>query len=270
MTLPVQRYSPNAGLYVDRTGQTTSITGSMELSGPTASAARAVTIQNSINQTWTANFPDGYSVTCNIRVTYLAPGTSASSVTQIIARAMSGPSNVFLGTMTLNSNHATAFTWTAAHEFGHIIGLGDRYSESIMSTLRGRFGGVRANVVEPGYENNIMGVHQGVLESRNLRDSAVENDPSSWWINDDDHVRDWISAHTQAEVGALSAADKLSMIRTLMGYYISDADVDAIVAICASVTTRDQAEVIRNGIDLADFSGHGQRMRVRIAFDNMP
>jgi len=38
--------------------------------------------------------------------------------------------------------------WTAAHEVGHLLGLSDQYSDT---------GGPRA-----GYENNIMGIRDGV------------------------------------------------------------------------------------------------------------
>jgi hypothetical protein len=273
MVLPVQRYSPCAGITVDRTDQSVRITGSMQMYGPMANAARATSVQNTINTTWTTTFPDGHSVSCNITVTYRGPESSAANVTQIYVANISGPSHVsHIGatSMTLNASGTAAFTWVAAHEFGHIIGLQDRYSESIISRIRGRFGGVRSNTIQPGYTGNIMGQHGGTLSSQNLRDLASENEPSSWWFNDDNHVRDWVNAHSRAEIRALSTDSKLRMIRTLMGGWISDADVNAIVAIAASVNSRTEANVIRGGINLTDFQGLGQRMRVRIAFDNMP
>jgi hypothetical protein len=86
---------------------------------------------------WTKSFPDGYSVTCNVSVRYRDPGTGAGNATQIEAVVISGPSHVtnlpaFDRSMTLNAGESDAFTWTPTHEFGHIIGLQDRYSESIM------------------------------------------------------------------------------------------------------------------------------------------
>jgi hypothetical protein len=85
---------------------------------------------------------------------------------------------LFSRSMTLNANERDAFTWTAAHEFGHIIGLGDKYSEPILSKIRAIWGGARINTVQPGYANNIMAVDGGVLTSQNLADLAAENEPS--------------------------------------------------------------------------------------------
>jgi hypothetical protein len=54
---------------------------------------------------------------------------------------MLGPSDVVTvltgrRKMTLNATESDAFTWTPAHEFGHVLGLQDRCSESIMSKIR--------------------------------------------------------------------------------------------------------------------------------------
>lgn len=268
---PVGRFSPAPGLHVDRTERAVSIAGAMELYGADASAERAASIQNAINSTWTRTFPDGYSIACNITVTYRAAGTSAGTATQIEAARISGPSHVtWLGTrsMTLNANESDAFTWTAAHEFGHIIGLDDRYSESIMSRLGGS--ATRTATTHAGYERNLMAVSGGVLEAQNVRDVAEENEPSSYWINDDDRVRDWVNAHSIADIGQLSTPNKLRAIRTLMGGWISDADVAAIARICRGVKTSAEANAIRGGIDLLELSSIGQRTAVRVAFAGMP
>lgn len=272
--LPVARFSPAPGLILERTEKSVTISGKMELYGPEANAARAASIQNSINTTWTHTFPDGYSVTCNITVTYRGPGSTAGSATQIEADKLAGPSHVSPGlggrTMTLNANEATAFTWTSAHEFGHIIGLNDHYSESIISKVKGRLGGKRTTTIQSGYGGNIMAVSGGALESKNIRDIAEENEPSPYWINDDDQVRDWITGHSPSAIGKLSTPNKLKAIKTLMGGWISDADVTAIARICSSVTTKTEADAIRDGVDLLDFSSLGQRTRVRVAFVQMP
>lgn len=227
--LPVGRFSPAPGLFVDRTEKSVTITGAMELYGAEANAARAQSIQHTINTAWTQDFTDGYSVSCNITVRYRGAGTSAGNATQIEAVKMSGPSHTtsemlvavgFDRSMTLNANSPDAFDWTPAHEFGHIIGLDDRYSEGIMSRIRGRFGGTRATTVDPRYQSNLMAVHRGVLESQNVADVATENEPSPNWINDDDQVRDWVNAHSLPDIGRLSPANKLKAIKTLMGGWI--------------------------------------------------
>ena len=271
---PVGRFYPAPGIVVDRTEKSVTIGGAMELYGPEANEARAFSIQKSINAVWTTSFSDGYSVTCNITVTYRAPGSSEGNATQINAEKISGPSNVkrdWSGDryMTLNANETEAFTWTPAHEFGHIIGLQDRYSEGIMSKIKGRFGGTRTTTVHPLYEKNLMAVDSGVLESRNLEDLGVENEPSPYWMNADDQVRDWVNAHSTLEIGKISTANKLKAIKILMGGWISDADVTAISKICSSVNTKSEADAIRAGVNLLDFTSIGQRTAVRVAFANM-
>ncbi|HXU81419.1 MAG TPA: hypothetical protein VN914_08475, partial [Polyangia bacterium] len=168
--------------------------------GPEASPARASSIEQSINTTWTAKFPDGYTVTCQVSVKYRAFGVGRGQATQIEALKIAGPSHVAPGlrgrTMTLNATEPDAFTWTPAHEFGHILGMQDRYSESIMSNIKGRFGGARRCETNKGYAGNLMAEVGGVLASKNLADLAAENAPSPYWINDDDQVAAWVSTHS--------------------------------------------------------------------------
>lgn len=270
----IARFSPSTGIVVDRTGGSTSITGALELYGDEATVARAATIESSINSTWTQSFSDGYSVSCRITVRLRGPGSSAGNATQVEAAKIAGPSNVspnLLGgkSMTLNANESDAFTWTAAHEFGHIIGLDDRYSEGIISKIKGKFGGSRTTSIQTGYGGNIMGVHYGVLESKNLANLEGENSPNPYW-DDDDQVRDWIDAHTVGEIAKLSTATKLDAFRTLMSGWISDEDVDAMKKICRSETTAVEANRIRAAVNVLDFSSLGQRTAIRVAFANMP
>lgn len=276
MTLPIGRFSPAPGIWVDRTDRSIRITGTMETYGAEANIARTRTIQQSINSTWTSRFPDGYSIACNVTVTYRGTGASASSnKAQIEILNMAGPSNVsnlpFNGNkMTLNATSQDVFTWVVAHEFGHVIGLDDRYSESIFSSIGGRFGCTRTNTVHPGYAGNMMAVHNGTLSSQNVADIASENDPSPYWINDDDHVRNWVRSHPTADITSLSTAHKLAAIRVLMSGWISSDDMGAIRKICQSVRDRNQANLIRNRIDLLTFTSLGQRMEMRIILTQMP
>lgn len=88
----------------------------MELYGPEATAARAASIQHSINDTWNRTFDDGYSISCNVTVKYRGPESSAGNATQIEALKTSGPSHVFRmpgvdPSMTLNANEPNVFTW---------------------------------------------------------------------------------------------------------------------------------------------------------------
>lgn len=270
----ISRFSPAAGLWIDRTGGAVNISGTMEMYGAEASEERAKTVQDSINNTWTRDFPDGFIVRTNITVTFRGSGSSGGSATQIEACKMDGPSAVRPAwggrKMTLNANKTDAFTWTAAHEFGHIIGLDDRYEEGIVSGVKGTFGGERTATVKSGYDGNIMAVDKGVLESKNVSDIAAENNPSSWWVNDDDHVRDWVNSHGDPDISRLSTAVKLQSINTLMSGWISDDDMKAIIKIIANVRDKAEADAIRKGVDPLDFTSISQRTQFRVAASRMP
>jgi hypothetical protein len=272
--VPVGTFNPSPGLFIDRTEKSVVIGGLMELSGAEATVARASAIQQSINLIWTQTFSDGSSVRCNVTVRYRGPGSKAGNVTQIQAAKIAGPSHVtpglFSRSMTLNANEQGAFTWTPAHEFGHIIGLQDRYSEPIMSKIRSIWGGARINTVQPGYANNIMAVDGGVLTSQNLADLAAENEPSPFWVNDDDQVRAWVGSHSSADIARLSGASKLRAIQALQGGSASAEDMAAIRKICGSVRNRSEAEAIRAGVDLRAFTDIGQRTTMRVILVQMP
>jgi hypothetical protein len=272
--LPVGRFYPAPGLSVDRTENLVSITGRMELYGPEATVARAASIQQVINSTWTTKFGDGYSVTCQVNVKYRPFGVGRGNATQIEAAKIVGFSHVSPGlrgrTMTLNANEPDAFSWTPAHEFGHILGMKDRYSESIMSRIRGSFGGARSATTQSGYQGNLMAERGGALASKNVADLASENAPSPYWINDDDEVSAWVNAHPLTDIRNLSTNNKMRAIWTLLGGWISDDDMTAIRKICGSVTTRMEADVIRKGVDPLVFSDIGQRTRFRVIIGQLP
>jgi hypothetical protein len=272
--LPVGRFSPSPGLIVDRTGTSVVVSGLMELYGSEANASRATMIQQAINTTWTRTFEDGYSITCGIAVRYRAPGSRPAEATQIEAAKTLAPSKVSRGlhgyVMTLDANEQDAFTWAPAHEFGHILGLKDRYSESIMGRVRGAFGGSRTTTPRQGYAGNLMAETGGTLSAQNVADVAAENAPSPYWIHDDDQVAAWISAHSTAEIGKLSTADKLRAIRTLQGGWVSAQDLAAIERICSSVRSRTEGEAIRRGVDILEFSDLGQRTQMRVFLAKMP
>lgn len=272
MPLPFGRFVPVTGLTVDRTGNNVAIGGAMQCYGSEATAARCVTIQNTINSVWTATFPDGCSSVCQVLIMYRPPGVPSFGIAEIEIKSMSGPSNVNTSTrkMELNSTSPDVYTWVAAHEFGHVLGLDDRYSEPLISKIRGSWGGQRTNEIQPGYEGNLMGAHNGAISSQNIRDLATETSPSSWSTADDDHIRDWVSAHSLSEIGAQPVDAKISAINTLMGGWISDADVAAILKILQSVSNVSEANVIRSRIDTLGFSSIGQRTRVRVGMAGMP
>jgi hypothetical protein len=271
--LPFGKYAPADGIWVDRTENSFNITGNMELYGDEATAARATQIQNCINSTWTKTFDDGFQVSCSVFVRLKGSGGSGPAV-KIEAKKMSGPSHVnrlpgMNCEMTLNANEINTFTWTPGHEFGHVLGLKDRYSESMWSKVKGRFGGDRTAPVDPGYEGNLMGADEGKTAKQNVIDLRAENEPSPYWMNDDDQIRDWVSAHSTAEISKLSPEIKIRAIKTLMSGWISDDDLIAMEKICLSVTTKSESEKIQRSVNLLDFTSIGQRSDMRVIFSKM-
>jgi len=272
--LPVGRFVPSPGITVDRTGTAVMIFGKMELSGPEATVLRASSVEQSINAMWTRTFKDGFEISCRMKVTYRGPGTAAGACTQITAEKTAGPSHVRPAlhgrAMILNANESDAFTWTPAHEFGHILGMKDRYSESIVSKTKSLWGGQRTNTVQPGYDTNLMAVVNGTLESKNVADIIAENEPSAYWTNDDDYVVSWINTHSAAEIARLSTPEKLRAIWILQGGWISGADLQAMGKICETVKTTNEAAAMRRGINPLIFSDIGQRTTMRVFLSKMP
>ncbi|HEX5168485.1 MAG TPA: DUF4157 domain-containing protein [Cyclobacteriaceae bacterium] len=170
-------YNPGPGIAITLSGNAFVINANMEVYGPGATAAIASQMQSTISRVWNASFSNGYSVTSNISIT--ARGATAdSSRTGIYVLNAEGMTRVMPSYWVVGSNEVRYFVgspdtdinWTPAHEFGHLIGLPDHYSESILSRVGGLFGGTRTTTVDTGWEGNIMGSHGGVLESKNLEE----------------------------------------------------------------------------------------------------
>jgi hypothetical protein len=171
---------PGININVSRPGKRADVQAKLQVHGAAADAAQANTIQNTISSNWNGSFPDGYAIATNVDVGYRADTTNADDGATQIELVHSGegdPSyttrNWLFGSrhMSLNLDYGgNALTWTAAHEFGHLLGLKDHYSESFRSKVASLFGGPRKNEVEAGFEQNIMAVNNGTLESRNVQE----------------------------------------------------------------------------------------------------
>lgn len=270
IALTHSRRSPAKGVFVDQTDKDIRITGKLEIYGPEATAARAVTIQNTINSLWTGTFTDGARITCNVTVTYRAPGTRKGHAGQIEVRMMKGASNYspVFKEINLDAGDSNAFTWVVAHEFGHMIGLDDRYNEKLASKIKGSFGGTRTTTIQPGYENNMMGTDNGKLEKQNVLDLIRENKPS--WVKRDDRVRDWVHARKTAEIRHVSTSNKIAMIGVLTKGWISRRDLMAVIKIIESVEAAAEAAKIRAAVKQSDFGFLFQWRKVKAALDGMP
>ena len=51
-----------------------------------------------------------------------------------------------------------------------MLGLDDHYDESTWSKIRDTFGYSRTTTIQPGWAGNIMAVHRGTLQKRNLQE----------------------------------------------------------------------------------------------------
>ena len=167
------------GISVSWNGNSMHIIAHMEASGPAATPEIAQTIQDAINRVWNQSFADGYSVTCSADVTYRAADVAEDSgKTQINVVNEPGTTHVrhawLVGAryMTFNLyDSSESMDWTPAHEFGHLIGLRDHYSEGIGSKLGGRlFGWERHTDADEGWSGNIMAESGGLLESKNIQE----------------------------------------------------------------------------------------------------
>lgn len=171
---------PGISVNVSRSGKRAEVNARLQVYGTEADAAKAGTIQNTISSNWNGSFPDGYQVITNVGVTHRAQDHGEESdATQVeLVHAGAGrPSHVdrhwVVGAqhVRLNLDNSYTLSWSAAHEFGHLLNLSDHYSESFWSQVSSLFGGERSPTTpEAGYDNNIMGVNGGRLESRNAQD----------------------------------------------------------------------------------------------------
>jgi hypothetical protein len=268
--LTVGSYSPSPGIHVDRTGDSVRVSARLELYGDDASPEKAKEIEDKIRAAWNGRFGDGTTIATGVQVDYRQPGAPASpDATGIEMTRTTGPSHVngFTNEMTLNTNERDV-TNAAPHEFGHQIGLRDRYQESIVSKVSGMFGGDREASPEPGYQGNIMS-DLGPVQGKNVRDLADENIPTVF--SNDDQVRDWVSRSDAAEVATVATATKVRMVNSLMDGWISNDDVSAIESICRTARAGDQAEAVRAAVSarLGEMWGSEQRTRLQATLDGM-
>jgi hypothetical protein len=265
----VGTFFPMEGLTVSVTGQKVVISGTLLVEGAEATPANLSAGQATINSYWTKSFPDGFAVTCNVA---LVPKGSGSGATIVMAKAdKDSHVNMATETMHLNMNESNALTWTIAHEFGHMLGMKDRYSETVWSRIKFLVGAQRDGTkADPGYEGNVMADVSGQTESKNVKDLTEENKPG--YFRDDDDVRAWAAAHPPAEIGALSAESLNRMIDRLMAGWISAADVDAMIRILDSVTDPAKSQAVKSHVEsqLLDMTSIGQRTQIRVALSRMP
>jgi hypothetical protein len=175
------------------------------------------------------------------------------------------------GSVHLNTGKPNAVD-AAAHEFGHQMGLDDRYSEPFLSNIGDTLVGMQRWGIKDhaGYEDNIMAHGNALASGQNVRDLARENAPTA--LSTDDQVRDWVSRSNAADMVVVATATKVRMVDSLMDGWISDQDVAALESICATARPGDQADAVRAAVEsrIGSMWGSAQKARLQAAIDAMP
>jgi hypothetical protein len=164
------------GITMTWSGNSIVLSANLEVSGAAATATIASQIRQTIENIWNATFDDSYRVSCSVNMRFRTGGTEDSNRSQIFVTNDQSATNVnSLSTlyncyMNYHLNTTSVISWTPAHEFGHMMGLKDHYDEGTWSRIRDICGYSRTTAIQPGWNGNIMAVHLGVLEKRNLQE----------------------------------------------------------------------------------------------------
>ncbi|WP_162898942.1 hypothetical protein [Ralstonia solanacearum] len=135
----------------------------ISLQGQYATAALATAWQASINQLWNQQSWDVGE--CRVKFTAsVDAGGKASNQITVGSPGVKGRSFVLGVGGNSGTWYADAGNWTPAHETGHLMGLGDRYTD---------VGGV--SVPNPGWKGNVMGDFGGIAELRNVQEILKRN-----------------------------------------------------------------------------------------------
>lgn len=193
------------GILITWSGNYIGITANLEVSGEAATATIANQIKNTIENIWNASFDQSYRVSCTVDMRFRGDQREDSSRNQIYVTVNTSATNVdrsptlYYSSMNYHISSASVIEWTPAHEFGHMLGLDDHYSESVWSVIRDICHYSRYTTVHPGWQQNIMAVHMGTLERRNLQElfsihafemvTIVEDYAEDFWRGMDGSIR---------------------------------------------------------------------------------
>lgn len=164
------------GIQMTWSGNFISLKANLEVSGPAATAGMATQMKQTIETIWNGSFDQGYRVNCTVNMRFRGNGIEDSGRNQIFVTIDNSATNVdalpslYYSSMHYHIHPGTEITWTPAHEFGHMLGLDDHYSEGIWSRIRDICGYSRNIMVHPGWQGNLMATHMGTLERRNLQE----------------------------------------------------------------------------------------------------
>lgn len=160
------------GIWLSWTGNCIVIRANLEISGASATREMANRIKQTIEGFWNASFDNGYSVSCRVDLLFRTLPHGDHRRNQIyvtLDRRNWRVTDVhwedfYNSFMNYCINDETTIQFAPAHEFGHMLGLRDRYVEGQ------RIAGRRTSTVVAGWETNMMATQTGRLERRNLEE----------------------------------------------------------------------------------------------------
>jgi hypothetical protein len=147
--------NPEPGLSITWTGDNIVIHANLQISGPAALPAVADEMKKTIEKYWNVTSSGNghsYRISCTVNIAQRAENAAVdgNSIQVLVVRqgaaAASAVHVPFLfgaRTMTFNLDRGT--DWTPAHEFGHLLGLGEHYRLT-----------ATGSDVDRGWEGNIM------------------------------------------------------------------------------------------------------------------
>ncbi len=147
--------NPESGISVTWTGDNIVLLANLEIYGPAASPAVAAEIKKTIEKFWNVTSTGNghtYRISCTANVAYRAENASANGnavQVQVVRQGANAASAVHVplfGARYLIFNLDRGTDWTPAHEFGHLLGLGEHYHRTTTGSDPDR-----------GWEGNIMG-----------------------------------------------------------------------------------------------------------------
>ena len=157
------------------------INAKMQVFGSAATQDIAEQMKKGIESYWTKSFPSGHSIKTGVDMCYRKDNVQEASRIQIIVTNESGPSiashertrdtDSICVRFHINDEYDTnKIPGRMAHEFGHLISLGDEYED-----LNKGKNEPRHIKVKLGWENNIMANIDGIVESRNIEEIFIQN-----------------------------------------------------------------------------------------------
>ena len=157
-------------LDIDNQQQTLHVTVPIFLSGPDANSQSQLYISKGVDEYWNNN---GAGWQVNVDGNNYQLNISAD----VVIGAPSGniSDNSYYTDNKLDRSHVTnnesgvgtSNSWSVIHENGHFLGLTDRYSDK-QNYILGIIPNGKESVPNKGWENNIMGQYNGVVDQRNI------------------------------------------------------------------------------------------------------